>query len=193
MSSADPLSVLGKLRYLASAFAEVNGGEVVALKAPSNKLTAIKDILEEGGTPIVVYAESRKLIEFFDSQLSDDYRTALLTGKQSPEARNTNVEEFQAGNLDILLATTGAGAEGITLTAANRLVMAQESWSNTANKQAHDRIHRIGQDRNVEIITLLSDCTIDESVHEVCANKEWQLQRLVRDPEWIKAAMRGDI
>jgi len=97
------------------------------------------------------------------------------------------------GNLDILLATTGAGAEGITLTAASRLVMAQESWSNTANKQAHDRIHRIGQDSNVEIITLLSDCTIDESVHEVCANKEWQLQRLVRDPDWIKAAMRGDV
>jgi len=193
MSSSDPLSVLGKLRYLASAFAEVDGGQVVALKAPSNKLIAIKDILEEGGTPIVVYAESRKLIEFLDSQLSDDFRTALLTGKQSPQARNFNIEEFQMGNLDILLATTGAGAEGITLTAASRLVMAQESWSNTANKQAHDRIHRIGQDSNVEIITLLSDCTIDESVHEVCANKEWQLQRLVRDPDWIKAAMRGDV
>ena len=103
------------------------------------------------------------------------------------------MELFQDKGLDILLATTGAGAEGITLTAANRLVMAQESWSNTANKQSHDRIHRIGQEQNVQIITLLSDSTIDESVHKVCADKEHQLQILVRDPDWFKAAMRGDI
>ena len=191
--SADPLSALSRLRYLASAFAEVENGQVKELKAPSNKLIAIKDILEEGGTPIVIYAESRKLIEFLDSELSQIYKTGLLTGKQSPQERNDNVELFQDKGLDILLATTGAGAEGITLTAANRLVMAQESWSNTANKQSHDRIHRIGQEQNVQIITLLSDSTIDESVHKVCADKEHQLQILVRDPDWFKAAMRGDI
>jgi SNF2 family DNA or RNA helicase len=150
--SADPLSALSRLRYLASAFAEVENGQVKELKAPSNKLVAIKDILEEGGTPIVIYAESRKLIEFLDSELSQIYKTGLLTGKQSPQERNDNVELFQDKGLDILLATTGAGAEGITLTAANRLVMAQESWSNTANKQSHDRIHRIGQEQNVQIL-----------------------------------------
>jgi len=193
MVSVDPLVMLGRLRYLASAFAEVVDGQVVALKAPSNKLIAVQDILEEGGTPIVIYAESRKLIEFLDSQLSPTYKTGLITGKQLPQTRSDNVELFQQGALDILLATTGAGAEGITLTAANRLVMAQESWSNTANKQSHDRIHRIGQENNVEIITLISKDTVDESVHAVCREKEVQLQRLVRDPQWVKAAMRGEI
>lgn len=191
--SSDPLSSLGRLRYLASAFAEVEDGQVVALKAPSNKLIAIEGILEEGGTPIVVYAESRKLIEFLDSELSKSYKTGLITGKQSSQERNSNIELFQDGGLDIILATTGAGAEGITLTAANRLVMAQESWSNTANKQAHDRIHRIGQENKVEIITLIAKATIDETVHMVCGEKEIQLQRLVRDPEWFKRAMVGDV
>ena len=100
---------------------------------------------------------------------------------------------FQAGDLDVMLATTGAGAEGITLTAASRMVVVQESWSNVANKQAHDRIHRIGQDRGTEIITLITEGTVDVAVHQATVEKEDQLQSLVRDPEWFIAAIRGDL
>jgi len=194
LMAADPLTLLGRLRYLASAYAEIDDdGNVTALTTPSNKLDAVEDILEEGGVPLVVYAESRKLIELLDTKLSDSYRTGLITGKVAPAMRAANIELFQAGKLDLILATTGAGAEGVTLTAADRLVMAQESWSNVANKQAHDRIHRIGQERNVEIITLISEGTIDEAVHQATAEKEEQLQRLVRDPAWLAAAMRGEL
>jgi SNF2 family DNA or RNA helicase len=194
LMAADPLSALGRLRYFASAFVEFGThNDDISMRTPSNKLMALKDILEEGGTPLVVYAESRRLIEFLDRELSELYKTGLLTGKVLPQQRKTNIDAFQDGKLDILLATTGAGAEGITLTAANRLVVAQESWSNTANKQAHDRIHRIGQERNVQIITLISEDTVDETVHSACSYKEEQLQRLVRDPDWYKSAMTGDV
>ncbi len=194
LMASDPLSALGRLRYFASAFVEFGThDDEISMRTPSNKLIAIQEILEEGGTPLVVYAESRRLIEFFDRELSESYSTGLLTGKVKPEQRKSNIDAFQSGKLDILLATTGAGAEGITLTASNRLVVAQESWSNTANKQAHDRIHRIGQERNVQIITLISADTVDETVHRACDYKEEQLQRLVRDKDWYKSAMIGDV
>lgn len=200
LTAADPLTLLGRLRYLASAYAELDDeGNVTALSTPSNKLDAITDILDEGGSPLVVYAQSRKLIELFDQVLSKStkekpgYKTGLITGKVPPAVRQANVDMFQDGKLDIILATTGAGAEGITLTRSSRLVMAMADWSNVANKQAFDRIHRIGQENHAEILVLMSEGTIDLAVDVANELKEDQLQRVVRDPHWIEAALKGQL
>jgi len=68
----------------------------------------------------------------------------------------------------------------------------QESWSNAESKQAADRIHRIGQTADrVEIITLMSAGTVDEAVRAASVMKEEQLQAVLRDPGWVKNAMRG--
>lgn len=192
LNATDPLTLVGRLRYCASAFPVVNDeGQVVALSTPSNKLDEVKAILTETTGPLVVYGESRKLMEMMQQELQANYRIGMITGAIPVQARQGFVEQFQNGELDVILATTGAGAEGITLTASSTLVMAQESWSNVANKQAHDRIHRIGQDRGTTIITLISENSIDVAVHYATMEKEGQLQSLVQDPEWLAAAARG--
>ena len=194
LMATDPLTLLGRLRYVASAMPEVNEDlDVISLSTPSNKLNEVKDILEGGSGQLVVYGESRKLMELLQAELWRSYSVGMITGAVPVRVRQGYVDMFQRGELDIMLATTGAGAEGITLTAANRMVVVQESWSNVANKQAHDRIHRIGQDRGTEIITLISEGTVDEAVHRATVEKEGQLQALVRDPEWLMAAARGDL
>ena len=192
--ATDPLTLLGRLRYAASATPVVDDdGNVLSLDTPSNKLSEIKDIIAESDGPLVVYGESRKLMELIEAELPEDLRIGVITGAIPARARQGFVDMFQAGDLDVMLATTGAGAEGITLTAASRMVVVQESWSNVANKQAHDRIHRIGQDRGTEIITLITEGTVDVAVHQATVEKEDQLQSLVRDPEWFIAAIRGDL
>jgi len=194
LTATDPLTLLGRLRYAASAFPVVDtDGNVVSLNTPSNKLTEVKAIIAESTGPVVVYGESRKLIELLADELADNYRLGMITGMIPLRARQGYVEMFQDGQLDVMLATTGAGAEGITLTASSRMIMVQESWSNVANKQAHDRIHRIGQDRGSEIITLISEGTIDQAVHTATMEKEEQLQALVRDPAWFMAAIKGEV
>jgi hypothetical protein len=62
-----------------------------------------------------------------------------------------------------------------------------------ANKQSKARINRIGQTvTELQYIVLISDGTIDEAVHAVCHEKEGKLQQLVRDPQWLEAAARGE-
>src|SRR5690606_9953622 len=104
------------------------------------------------------------------------------------DERAVVVAEFQAGNLDVVLGTTGAAAEGITLTRADTLIFLQRSWSNVANRQAEDRVHRIGQEASsVNIITLVTEDTIEEAVENTVNEREGRLQELVRDPEWLRA------
>lgn len=191
--ATDPLSSLGRLRQLASATPVLDAeGSVVELATPSNKLDAVKDILLEGGTPVVLYFDSRKLAELFERELSKDYSVGMVTGKVPAAVRQANVDLFQAGKLDVMCIVLKAGAEGLTLTRASRLVLVQESWSNAESKQAGDRIHRIGQLADkVEIITLMSEGTVDEAVRAASVMKEEQLQAVLRDPGWVKKAMRG--
>lgn len=191
----NPLSLTIRLRQIACALPVVEGGQVVELATPSNKLDAIMDILAESpGEPLVVYAESRKFIELLHRELEKKgYRCGLVTGAQGAAIREQHVANFQAGKLDVMLGTLGAGAEGITLTAASTIVLAQQSWAHATNAQAIDRIHRIGQTRGVHPIVLISEGTIDHAVALMDKTKEGRMQELVRDPEWMKKAMKGEI
>lgn len=157
---------------------------VVALSAPSCKVDALLEILEEApGEPLVVFAASRKLITLCAEVLEKKgISTVLLTGEVSPAARTQRVVLFQEGEAQVALCTTGAASEGITLTRASRAVFLQRDWSNVKNKQAEDRIHRIGQDADkVEIIDVITADSIEADVHEAGEMKEGFLQEIVRD------------
>ena len=55
---------------------------------------------------------------------------------------------------------------GLTLTKANNVIFLSEPWTYANKVQAEDRCYRIGTTDNVNIITLITNDTIDEGVHE---------------------------
>ncbi len=187
LAAFDPLVQTMRLLQIASACPVLDeAGGVTALKAPSNKLEALKDILvERDGAPTLVFAASRKLIELCSREVDVDH--VLITGAQTPAERAESVARFQGGGVPLALVTLGAGGEGITLTAADTAVFLQRSWSLVQNLQAEDRIHRIGQDAEaVSIIDVVSAGSIEARVMEAFAGKEATLQDVVKD----KATLR---
>uniref|UniRef100_A0A6P6Y567 DNA repair protein RAD5A-like n=1 Tax=Dermatophagoides pteronyssinus TaxID=6956 RepID=A0A6P6Y567_DERPT len=64
-----------------------------------------------------------------------------------------NLKEFlnTADESLVLLCTYTAAAVGITLTAANHVVLADPWWNPFLEDQAIDRVHRIGQTREVHV------------------------------------------
>ena len=187
--AGDPLSQLGRLLQLASGVPELDSdGHLAGFKKPSNKLEAVRDILDESDEPVVVFAESRRLIEFLAEEISEE--VGIISGAVDAAARKEVVDGFQRGDIRVCLATLGAGSEGITLTAAPRAVFVQRSFSNIKNKQAEDRIHRIGQDAEfVETIDLVSRGTVEENLLLTVAEKERRLQEVVRDPVFWKEVL----
>lgn len=76
---------------------------------------------------------------------------AIRTFKNDPSCR-------------ILIATPASAKEGLTLTVANNAIFFDRSFSLDDYLQAQDRIHRISQKRECNIITLVGADTIDEWV-----------------------------
>jgi SNF2 family DNA or RNA helicase len=79
----------------------------------------------------------------------------------------------------ILFAVPGAAREGLTLTAANNAFYLDRGFNLVDYLQSQDRIHRIGQDKRCNIVTLEARGTIDQFVDTVLARK-WEIARAVQ-------------
>lgn len=181
----NPLAQLMRLNQIASASVTIDDEGAVTLAAPSPKVDDLIDLLEElGDEPLVVAAVSRQLIELAAARLTElAIPHGLVTGAQSGYERGQAVERFQDGRHRVILLTLGAGAEGLTLTRASRMVFMQTSYSEIQNAQARDRIHRIGSERHdsIQIIEQITPGTVEEARREIVEAKAMRMEEVVRD------------
>ena len=191
----DPLTKYLRLSQAASAYMEMEEVEqedgtfkqtVSALVDPSTKLDALEDLLEEtGDDPVVVFAQSRKLIELASSRLTKrKIEHGLITGAVAADVRDRAKAAFQDGRLKVLLLTLGAGAEGLTLTRASTLAFLQRGRY-LANLQAEDRVHRIGAEvhDSITIVDFITVGTVEERRHEALKAKGQMIDEILHDNE----------
>lgn len=189
LMATNPLTKMTRLVQLAAAYGEIDEEGNLRLAEPSAKLDGLDDVLEEIGPDeaAVVFAESRQLIELGATRLEKRGETyGLITGKIPNALRQKSVDEFQAGDLRVILATLGAGGEGLTLTNARHSVFLQRSFSIIKNLQAEDRVWRKGQMRKVQRIDIVAADTIEDHIKEVGADREDRLEELCRDEEQVR-------
>jgi SNF2 family DNA or RNA helicase len=164
------------------------------LKAPSWKVAALVEVLEERpDQSVLVFAPSKQLI-MLAGQAAERIgrRIGYIVGGQTAAQRTAVVDAFQDGKLDTVLATTGAGGVGITLTAASSVVFLQRPLSLVESVQAEDRAHRIGQQAShVEYIDIIASNTIDTRIRSILREHAGQLSELVRDPRIVNELLGG--
>jgi len=132
------------------------------------KIQAALDLLDsykDAGRPVVVFSAHRAPVEALGSRPG----WSAVLGGDLAIARATAVQEFQAGKLDGLALTIGAGGTAITLTKAADVIFVDQSWSPMENLQAEDRLCRIGQTSVVQVVVLQADHPVDAAVNRVLA------------------------
>ena len=88
-----------------------------------------------------------------------------LDGKKSFAQRKEALEAFHSDpTVEVFLASLGAGGVGINLTAANRVFMMEPQFNPGAEAQAIDRVHRLGQTREVTCTRFIMDHSIEEAI-----------------------------
>ena len=88
---------------------------------------------------------------------SQGYNVAAVYGKTASELTDT-IQRFQEDqSVNPLIASLKMLSTGATLTAANTVIFLNKPWRSIEYQQASDRVHRIGQDTECEIISLVLD------------------------------------
>ncbi|KAJ9157366.1 ATP-dependent helicase fft2 [Pleurostoma richardsiae] len=142
----------------------------------SGKVQKLLDLVrqfQQNGDRALVFSRFAMVITILEECLASagiDYR--VLQGDTAVSERQDLIHEFnQDASIPVFLLTTGAGGTGINLTAANKVIIFDQSDNPQDDIQAENRAHRLGQKREVEIIRLLSKGTIEELVHKACQKK----------------------
>ncbi|KAJ8933446.1 hypothetical protein NQ314_014003, partial [Rhamnusium bicolor] len=140
-----------------------------------NKLVVLKSILEECeaiGDKLLVFSQSLgelDLIEHFLKKVGtancpswqkrlDYFR---MDGTVLPEGRYAICDKFndkENKRMRLLLMSTRVGGLGLNLTAANRVVIMTVNWNPSFDTQSVFRVYRFGQEKEVFIYRLISQC-----------------------------------
>lgn len=103
-----------------------------------------------------------------------------ITGNTAPSDRIFAVDQFQRGNIKILVCTIGSMSVGVTLTAAQDVIFNDLSWVPADNMQARKRIHRIGQAKKCRCHYIISGPT-DAYIKAVLEEKEKTINQVMEN------------
>ena len=102
------------------------------------------------------------------------------------------IEAFTSGQEPVFLISLKAGGFGLNLTEADHVFIMDPWWNPAAEQQAVDRIHRIGQDKEVHVYRLVAEGTIEEKVMQLKESKAALFDAVVGEGEFASAAVTAE-
>lgn len=117
---------------------------------------------------ILLFSQFTMMLDTLGEELKRrDIEYLYLSGRDSKERRRHLVEHFQKGAVPVFLISLKAGGTGLNLTAADIVIHYDPWWNAAAQNQASDRAHRIGQEKHVTVMKLVTSDTIEEKIIEI--------------------------
>lgn len=165
-------------------------GDVVPI--PNNRLTALKEVLEETSGKAIIWATYLADIEAIKKMLTEEYgEDSFVTyyGATSSEDRVKAIELFQdeSSPVRFFLGNVQTAGRGITLTAASTVIYYSNNFSLELRQQSEDRAHRLGQKNKVTYVDLVVRGSLDEKIIKSLIEKRNIANEILKDDldSWI--------
>ena len=134
--------------------------------------------------PVVVFSHFRETQKILAEKIGQlGLNVAAMTADLDAQSRDRIVREFQDGQYDVAVASGKAFREGVTLTRASTVIFNDLDWTPQNNRQAEDRLHRIGQTGSVNVVRVLTNHGIDAIICRVLSSKEREIKRIGFSPK----------
>jgi SWI/SNF-related matrix-associated actin-dependent regulator of chromatin subfamily A containing DEAD/H box 1 len=135
----------------------------------SGKFTVLGSLLDEKkekGDRVLIFSQFVIMLDVLEDYLKiKGFKYYRLDGSTAVNERQYLIDSFNNNSdIFIFMLTTRAGGVGINLTAANVVIMHDIDYNPFNDKQAEDRCHRVGQNKEVEVYKLISKNSIDEAM-----------------------------
>jgi superfamily II DNA or RNA helicase len=160
----------------------------------SGKIEELMQLLPElleSGHKVLLFSQFVKMLEIL-KQRFEEHRIPhrILTGQTID--RMKVVDEFEHDPTpSVFLISLKAGGTGLNLTSASHVVLYDPWWSPALEAQAIDRSHRIGQDKTVVAIRMVTRGTIEERILELQDRKR-HLSRDILEGGAVDASLTPD-
>ena len=194
-------AALNYLKQICNHPASVSGGWADGVfdgEVTSGKWELFRELLDEcmsSGLKVVVFSQYLQMLALIEDHL---YRNEIgyASIKGSTSDRGAEVARFRDDpDCRVFTASLRAGGLGIDLTSASVVIHYDRWWNQAREDQATDRVHRLGQNKGVQVIKLITRNTIEEKIDELIARKGSLASDLIRtdDPSLVKTFSRDEL
>ncbi|KNG52779.1 dna repair protein rad5 [Stemphylium lycopersici] len=130
---------------------------------------------EEPNAKTVVFSQFTSFLDLIEPALTRDHIPFLrFDGSISQKVRAQILSEFTSSTRPyVLLLSLRAGGVGLNLTCANKVYMMDPWWSFAVEAQAIDRVHRMGQEREVRVVRFCVEGSIEEKMLRIQERKKF--------------------
>ena len=159
----------------------------------SGKTDLLLEILPDmigSGRRILLFSQFTSMLKLLRTQLEENgFSTLYLDGETPADERLELAERYNGGEGQIFLISLRAGGYGLNLTGADLVIHYDPWWNPATEEQATDRAHRIGQQKKVQVIRLVTGESIEEQVVELGSRKKALFERLITPGESVISAL----
>jgi superfamily II DNA/RNA helicase len=123
----------------------------------------------EDGHRLLMFSQSKEFLDVTERALqSHQIRYSRIDGDVPTDERQRRVDHFKSATLaevPVFLLTSHVGGLGLNLYEASRVLILDPAWNPSTDNQAVDRIYRIGQEKDVIVMRLISCGTVEEKMY----------------------------
>jgi SNF2 family DNA or RNA helicase len=145
--------------------------DIDSLISQSAKLRCLSKMLPALGSlghRTLIFSQGLKMMDLVElcvlKKLGITY--LRIDGSTDVQSRADRVQQFQTQHdaFQCMLLSTSVGGFGLNLTSADRVIILDPAWNPAVDAQAVDRVHRIGQRRDVRVYRLVMSGLIEDKV-----------------------------
>lgn len=191
-------SLLTKLKQICDHPCLLLGNPLEYKQHHSGKWDLFVELLQEvreGGQKLVVFSQYLKMLDIIEKHLVEG-KVGFATIRGSTRDRKGQVEKFRDdSSCEVFIGSLQAAGVGIDLVAASVVIHYDRWWNPAKENQATDRVHRIGQNRGVQVFKMVTKGTIEEHIHQLIEKKISLMENVVGydDQDQIKSLTRHEL
>jgi SNF2 family DNA or RNA helicase len=153
----------------------------ISSNVKAGRLRAFLKPLDE---KVLIFTQYLRTLQYLQDVLeADGYRVSAYHGGLSPAAKDAAVRTFR-GDRQIFLSTE-AGGEGRNLQFARTVVNYDLPWNPLRIEQRIGRVHRLGQEREVHVVNVWAEDTVEANLMELLDRKIHMFELVVGELDLI--------
>ncbi|GFH51369.1 SWI/SNF-related matrix-associated actin-dependent regulator of chromatin subfamily A containing DEAD/H box 1 [Chaetoceros tenuissimus] len=142
----------------------------------SPKFSRLRDLLPKlikDGHRMLIFSQWTRCLDLLGCLMDAmNLRYLRLDGQTTISERQGLIDQYTNDtDIPVFLLSTRAGGMGINLTAADTCILHDLDFNPFNDIQAEDRVHRIGQQKPVTIIKMVTENTVDADIYQMQERK----------------------
>lgn len=147
----------------------------------------------DSGQKVVVFSQYLDMLTIIETYLKKK-GIGYASIKGSTKDRSEQLRKFREDpECKVFVASLLAAGVGIDLTVASIVIHYDRWWNPAKENQATDRVHRIGQNRGVQVFKLVTKNTIEEHIHQLIERKKGLFDDIIGQEDQINFLNRDEL